>query len=77
MGDTASLPFKQRAKKAVVAAWTAGVTTSLATAGAALATEVPRTGGGWGALVGGALAAGGAAALLAGRNTYMAKNAEQ
>lgn len=65
-----TVPFKERAHKAVVAAWSAGITAALAAAGAALATEVPQTGGGWGALVGGALAAGAAAALVAGRATF-------
>lgn len=64
------VPFKDRARKAVVAGWSAGITATLAAAGAALATEVPKTGAGWGALAGGALAAGAAAALVAARATY-------
>lgn len=65
-----AVPFKDRARKAVVAGWSAGITAALAAAGASLATEVPRTSAGWGGLVGGALAAGAAAGLVAMRATY-------
>lgn len=65
-----AVPFKDRARKAVVAAWAAGVTATLSAAGASLVAEVPRTTAGWGALAGGAVAAGLAAALVAGRATF-------
>lgn len=65
-----TVPFGERARKAVVAGWSAGITAALSAAGAALVVEVPRTGPGWGALAGGALAAGVGAALLAMRATY-------
>lgn len=65
-----AVPFKDRARKAVVAAWSAGITAALAAAGASLATEVPRTSAGWAGLVGAAAAVGLTAALVAGRATY-------
>jgi hypothetical protein len=74
-GYVQQLPFKQRAKKALVAAWSAGAAASLATFGASLATEVPRTRDGWLAIGGAAIGVGIGAALVAGRATYNTRNA--
>jgi hypothetical protein len=67
-------PFGQRAKKALVAAWVAGVSAALAAFGASLATEVPRTRDGWLAIGGAAIGVGIGAALVAGRATFNAEN---